>query len=88
MTHLVDLRKKPYNLDDKAIAWVEETIANMTLDEKIGQLFVNMGSSRSEEYLTQVMEDYKFAAVRYAPGLLQIFGSRIIFFKPNQKFQY
>ncbi|MFU2205529.1 glycoside hydrolase family 3 protein [Streptococcus pluranimalium] len=69
MTHLVDLRKKPYNLDDKAIAWVEETIANMTLDEKIGQLFVNMGSSRSEEYLTQVMEDYKFAAVRYAPGL-------------------
>lgn len=68
MTHLVDLSKKPYKLDKKAIEWVEETIANMTLDEKIGQLFVNMGSSRTEEYLTQVMEDYKFAAVRYTPG--------------------
>lgn len=68
MTHLVDLTKKPYHLDEEAIRWVEETIANMTLDEKIGQLFVNMGSSRTEEYLTQVLEDYKIAAVRYAPG--------------------
>ncbi|MTB64536.1 beta-hexosaminidase [Streptococcus sp. zg-86] len=68
MTHLVDLTKKPYNLNQAAIDWVETTLANMTLDEKIGQLFVNMGSSRTEEYLTQVMTDYKFAAVRYAPG--------------------
>ncbi|WP_161978547.1 glycoside hydrolase family 3 protein [Streptococcus sp. S784/96/1] len=68
MTHLVDLTKKPYNLDEKAIAWVEETIANMTLDEKIGQLFVNMGGLRTEEYLTGVLNDYKIGAVRYAPG--------------------
>ncbi len=64
MTHLVDLRKKPYHLDDQAIAWVEETIASMSLEEKIGQLFVNMGASRTEEYLTQVLNDYKIAAVR------------------------
>lgn len=68
MTHLVDLTKKPYSLDYEAIEWVEETIEKMTLDEKIGQLFVNMGSSRTEDYLTQVIEDYKIAAVRYAPG--------------------
>lgn len=68
MTHLVDLTKKPYNLDEKAIAWVEETIANMTLDEKIGQLFINMGGLRTEEYLTGVLNDYKIGAVRYAPG--------------------
>lgn len=36
MTHLVDLRKKPYHLDDQAIAWVEETIASMSLEEKLG----------------------------------------------------
>ncbi|MGT2755573.1 glycoside hydrolase family 3 protein [Streptococcus ovuberis] len=68
MTNLVDLRKKPYNLDDQAVEWVEETIANMTLEEKIGQLFVNMGSLRTEEYLTGVLDDYKIGAVRYAPG--------------------
>lgn len=68
MTHLVDLRKKPYNLDDEAICWIEETIAQMTIDEKIGQLFVNMGSQRTEEYLTDVLDRYKIAAVRYNPG--------------------
>lgn len=68
MTHLVDLNKTPYNLDDEAIAWVEKTIADMTLDEKIGQLFFNMGSSRTKEYLKDVLDKYKIAAVRYNPG--------------------
>lgn len=47
----VDLTAKPYNLDADSIKWVEETIGNMTDEEKIGQLFINMGSSRDEEYL-------------------------------------
>ncbi|MBY5034976.1 beta-hexosaminidase [Streptococcus gallolyticus] len=68
MTNLVDLRKKPYYLDDEAIAWVENTIANMTLEEKLGSLFVNMGSSRSEEYLTEMVNKYHISAVRYNPG--------------------
>lgn len=68
MTNLVDLRKTPYNLDEEAIAWIEKTISEMTLDEKIGQLFVNMGSSRTEEYLTDVLNQYHIAAVRYNKG--------------------
>ena len=47
----VDMRAKPYYLDDEAVQWVEDTIASMSLEEKIGQLFFNMGSSRTEEYL-------------------------------------
>lgn len=65
---MVDLKAKPYFLDEEGIKWVEETIASMTLEEKIGQLFVNMGASRTEEYLTQVLRDYKFGAVRYNPA--------------------
>ncbi len=68
MTNLVDLTKKPYNLDQEAIDWIEETISNMSVDEKIGQLFVNMGAERTEEYLTGVLNDYKIAAVRYNKG--------------------
>ena len=64
----VDLKAKPYYLDDEAIKWVKDTIASMTIEEKIGQLFVNMGSSRTEEYLTDVVTKYKFGAVRYNPG--------------------
>lgn len=40
----------------------------MTLEEKIGQLFVNMGSSRTEEYLTDILNRYHIGAVRYNPG--------------------
>ena len=65
---IVNLAAKPYYLDAEQIHWVEETIASMTLEEKIGQLFVNMGASRSEDYLTQVLRDYKFGAVRYNPA--------------------
>ena len=45
----VDMRAKPYYLDDEAVQWVEDTIASMSLEEKIGQLFFNMGSSRTED---------------------------------------
>ena len=37
---MVDLKAKPFYLDDGQIAWVEKTIADMTLEEKLGQLFV------------------------------------------------
>lgn len=37
---MVDLKAVPFCLSDAQAAWVEETYASMTLDEKIGQLFV------------------------------------------------
>ena len=36
---MVDLKAKPFYLDDKACAWVRGTLAGMTELEKIGQLF-------------------------------------------------
>ncbi len=65
---MVDLKAKPYNLDDEGVKWVQDTIASMTIEEKIGQLFVNMGSSRDEAYLTDVLNNYHIGAVRYNPG--------------------
>lgn len=37
---MINLKEKPFHLDDSQIAWVETTIAGMTLEEKLGQLFV------------------------------------------------
>lgn len=65
---MVDLTAQPFNLDDEAVAWVEETLSAMTDEEKIGQLFVNMGAERTEEYLTDVLNSYHIGAVRYNPG--------------------
>ena len=65
---MVDLTVQPFNLDAEGVAWVRDTIAGMTLEEKIGQLFVNMGSSRDEAYLKDMVDQYHIAAVRYQPG--------------------
>ncbi|MGV4415943.1 glycoside hydrolase family 3 protein [Trueperella pyogenes] len=65
---MVDLTAKPFNLTQEDIDWVQTTIESMSLDEKIGQLFVNMGASREEEYLTSVLKTYHIGAVRYNPG--------------------
>lgn len=37
---MVDLKANPFNLNDEQIKWVEDTYNSMSLDEKIGQLFV------------------------------------------------
>lgn len=37
---MIDLKAKPFYLNDEKIQWVENAIAGMTLDEKLGQLFV------------------------------------------------
>ena len=65
---MVNLKAKPYNLDEQGIKWVKDTIANMTIEEKIGQLFVNMGASRDEEYLKSILDNYHIGGVRYNPG--------------------
>ena len=62
---MVNLREKPYYLKDEEIRWVEDTIASMTDEEKIGQLFVNMVTSRKPEDLENVVKNYHVGAIRY-----------------------
>lgn len=65
---MVDMKAKPFFLTDEDCKWVEDTIAGMTLDEKIGQLFFNMGDSRDEEYLKMTVGKYHIGGIRYNPG--------------------
>lgn len=65
----VNLKEKPYYLTDEDIAWVNQSIQSMSLEEKIGQLFINMGSSSDEEYLSSMVNTYHIGGVRYNPGL-------------------
>ena len=65
---MVDMKAKPFYLSDEDCKWVEETIAGMTTEEKIGQLFFNMGSSRDEEYLKMTVDKYHIGGIRYNPA--------------------
>ncbi len=62
---MVDLKAKPYCLSEQDIAWVEETIASMTDEEKVGQLFWQLTASQEEGYLRELMEKYHLGGCRY-----------------------
>ena len=77
---MVDLRAKPYYLNDEDIAWVENTIAGMTDEEKVGQLFWQLTAGNSEEYLKELMEKYHLGGCRYngMPGQMVLNQNRIL----------
>lgn len=64
---MVDLKAQPYCLSDEDIAWVESTLADMTDEEKVGQLFFQLTAGVSEEYLKELMEKYHLGGCRYNP---------------------
>ncbi|MBQ8395861.1 MAG: beta-hexosaminidase, partial [Oscillospiraceae bacterium] len=54
-----------YYLNDEDIKWVESTIASMTDEEKVGQLFFQLTAGVSEDYLKELMEKYHLGGCRY-----------------------
>lgn len=71
MPRFVDLTAKPYNLSPAQIQWVEDTIAGMSDEEKVGQLFTNLfvmgGPSFGDPKLTptEILQKYHIGGVRY-----------------------
>lgn len=62
---ITNLKGIPYGLADKDIEWVEETINKMSIEEKIGQLFIVLGKSSNEEYVRNLVEKYHIGGARY-----------------------
>jgi len=80
LSNMVNLKAKPYNLSDADIAWVESTIASMTDEEKVGQLFWQLTASQEEGYLQELMEKYHLGGCRYngMPGQMVLNQNRIL----------
>ncbi len=62
---MVDLKANPYYLKEEDCKWVEDTIAGMTDEEKVGQLFFQLTQSQDEEHLKELMEKYHLGGCRY-----------------------
>ncbi len=60
-----DLTAAPYELDDDAIAWVRNTIDGMDLDEKVGQLFINLNNRFDDEFVHNIVDRYHPGGMRY-----------------------
>lgn len=65
---MVDLKARPYYLSEEDCQWVKDTIANMSPEEKVGQLFFQLTASHDEEYLKELMEKYHLGGCRYNPA--------------------
>lgn len=63
----MDLKGKPFYLNDKDIQWVESTLAGMTLEEKIGQLFCLVAYTNDQELLRKYAADYKAGGLMCRP---------------------
>lgn len=56
---MADLKAKPFYLNDDDIKWVEDTLAGMTQEEKIAQLFCLIAYNSEEEYLLNLAKNVK-----------------------------
>ncbi len=64
---MVDLKAKPFYLTDEQIKWVEDTIASMTVDEKVGQLFVHLTGCSKEDEVREEVERMHMGGIRFNP---------------------
>jgi len=68
---MVDLRKAPFCLNDEQLSWVEDTLAGMTLEEKIGQLFICLNYEHDEAHYRRMVERFHVGGIRWQGGTLR-----------------
>ena len=66
----MDLKRKPFYLDDTAIEWVNNTLNGLTEDEKIGQFFFPIGFSTEKEYLNH-LRSLGIGGLFFRPGVAE-----------------
>ena len=65
---MIDLKAKPFHLKDEDISWVEQTLCEMSLQEKVGQLFCPIGLSSEEEHLQELLDNVKPGGIMFRPA--------------------
>lgn len=66
---MIDYKSKPFYLSDEDIKWVEETYKNMSLEEKIGQLFCPIVFTKDEDELKELVKTKHVGGILYREGL-------------------
>lgn len=64
----LNLYERPYHLNEDDVRWVQETLAGMTLEEKIGQVFFAIGLTDSDEDALAMVEDLHIGGIMYRPN--------------------
>ena len=65
---MIDLKAKPFYLNDEQCGWVETTLSTLSAEQKIGQLFCLMGGDYSEEELLRLVTEFCVGGVLFRPA--------------------
>lgn len=61
----MDYTKKPFYLSEEDITWVEKTFSQMTTEDKINQVFVDMLWNNPPKEVTKSVQNYNVGGFRY-----------------------
>ncbi|MBU3099486.1 MULTISPECIES: glycoside hydrolase family 3 protein [Clostridium] len=64
---MINLKVKPFYLKDEDIKWVEDTLGDMGIEEKVGQLFCPIGTTDDKEELKALLSKIKPGGIMYRP---------------------
>lgn len=64
---MIHLKEAPFNLNESEIDWVKTTLASMTLEEKVGQVFCPLGPGGEEFDLHHMIDDLHVGGLMYRP---------------------
>lgn len=65
----MNLKAKPFQLKEEDVQWVEQTLASMSLEEKIGQLFCPIGYSTDRGYLDYELLRFHIGGLFFRDGM-------------------
>lgn len=82
---MINLSKKPFNLKKEDIKWVTNTIEDMTLDEKIGQLFIGILGRSQDAYVKDFTLSSKAGGFRYTARDTKTLKKNVEVIKKNSK---
>ena len=67
----MNLSAKPFNLNDNDIKWVQDTLASLTTDQKITQLFCMVAYHSDEDYLKNLAQNIQPGGLMCRPMPLE-----------------
>ena len=62
---MIDFKGNPFYLNDRQIGWVKDTLASMTVEEKVGQLFCPISYSPDPGYLMGALLRHKIGGMLF-----------------------
>ncbi|MCL2248915.1 MAG: hypothetical protein FWC13_06560 [Oscillospiraceae bacterium] len=80
-----NLKEKPFNLTDEDIKWVNETLRNMTQEEKISQLFCLIAYDSEPEKLASLAKNVKPGGLMCRPMAIEQAGEAAEILQTNSK---